>query len=315
MPQLKDEIKLLTGSANRPLAQKISEYLKIPLCGCDTKRFSDGEISIKINENIRSKDVFIIQSTNSPAENLMELLLMMDACRRASAKWITAVIPYYGYARQDRKDQPRVPISAKLVANLITASGADRVVNMDLHAPQVQGFFDIPSDHLFSSRIFNEYFSKFKIPRAVVVSPDVGSIKMARAFAKNLETPLAIIDKRRPEANKAEVLNIIGEVEGKNVIIRDDIIDTGGTLTEAATELRKKGALEIYACCTHALLSGEAVELIEKSPIKELIVTDTVDPQSHPHSDKIKYVSSAGIFGEAISRIHEGESISILFDI
>jgi ribose-phosphate pyrophosphokinase len=315
MPQLKDEIKLLTGSANRPLAQKISEYLKIPLCGCDTKRFSDGEISIKINENIRSKDVFIIQSTNSPAENLMELLLMIDACRRASAKWITAVIPYYGYARQDRKDQPRVPISAKLVANLITASGADRVVNMDLHAPQVQGFFDIPSDHLFSSRIFNEYFSKFKIPKAVVVSPDVGSIKMARAFAKNLETPLAIIDKRRPEANKAEVLNIIGEVEGKNVIIRDDIIDTGGTLTEAATELRKKGALEIYACCTHALLSGEAVDLIEKSPIKELIVTDTVDPESHPNSDKIRYVSSASIFGEAISRIHEGESISILFDI
>jgi ribose-phosphate pyrophosphokinase len=314
MPELKDEIKLLTGSSNRPLAQKIAEYLEMPLSGVDTRRFSDGEIFIKINENVRGRDVFIIQSTNSPADNLMELLLMIDACSRASAKWITAVIPYYGYARQDRKDQPRVPISAKLVANLITAAGADRVVNMDLHAAQVQGFFDIPSDHLFSSRIFNEYISKMKIPGAVVVSPDVGSIKMARAFAKYLETPLAIIDKRRPEPNRAEVLNLIGEVEGKNVILRDDIIDTAGTLAEAATELKKKGALEIYACCTHALLSGEAVLRINESPLKELIVTDTIDPKNHPPSDKIKYVSAAAIFGEAISRIHNGESISILFD-
>jgi ribose-phosphate pyrophosphokinase len=310
---MSEKVKLITGNANRPLAQKISNYLKIPLCDAEIKRFSDGEIAVKINENIRGTDVFIIQSTNPPAENLLELLVITDAARRASAERITAVIPYYGYARQDRKDQPRVPITSKLVASLIAASGTDRVLTMDLHAAQIQGFFDIPMDHLFSNPVFYDYFADFQSNQWVVLA-DLGSIKMVRNFAKKLAMPFAVLDKKRHVANQVEVLNVIGEVEGKNVIIRDDIVDTAGTLTQAAEFLVKQGAKETYACCTHAVLSGRALELIEKSPIRKLIISDTINTENMSLSDKFEILSIASIFGETIKRIHEGESVSSLFE-
>jgi ribose-phosphate pyrophosphokinase len=306
-------VKLIAGNSNRPLAQKISDYLKIPLCDAEIKRFSDGEISVKINENIRGTDVFVIQSTNPPAENLLELLVIIDAARRASAERITAVIPYYGYARQDRKDQPRVPITSKLVANQIAASGADRVLTMDLHAAQIQGFFDIPMDHLFSNPVFHDYFANFQADQWVVLA-DLGSMKMVRNFAKKLAMPFAVLDKKRHVANQVEVLNVIGEVEGKNVIIRDDIVDTAGTLTQSAEFLIRQGAKEIYACCTHAVLSGRALELIEKSPIRKLIISDTINTQNKNLSDKFEILSIDSIFGETIKRIHEGESVSSLFE-
>lgn len=310
---MNEKVKLISGNSNRPLAQKISNYLEIPLCDAEIKRFSDGEIAVKINENIRGTDVFIIQSTNPPAENLLELLVMLDAAKRASAERITAVIPYYGYARQDRKDQPRVPITSKLMANLIAASGAERVLTMDLHAPQIQGFFDIPMDHLFSNPVFYDYFAGFQSDDWVVLT-DLGSIKMVRNFAKKLAMPFAVLDKKRHEANQVEILNVIGEVEGKNVIIRDDIVDTAGTLTQAAEFLVKKGANEIYACCTHAVLSGRSLELIEKSPIKKLIISDTINTENKNLSDKFEIVSIGQIFGETIKRIHKGESVSSLFE-
>ncbi|HEU4436265.1 MAG TPA: ribose-phosphate pyrophosphokinase [candidate division Zixibacteria bacterium] len=272
-----NRLKLLTGTANRPLAEKIAQFLGLPLTACEVSRFSDGEIFVQINENVRGADVFIIQPTNSPAENLMELLILIEASRRASAETITAVLPYYGYSRQDRKDQPRVAITAKLVANLITVAGADRVITMDLHASQIQGFFDIPSDHLYASSIFNRYFLDLKLPDPVVVSPDVGAIRIARAFAKKLDAGLAIIDKRRPQANQAEILNIIGDVEGKTVIIRDDMVDTAGTIVQAADVLAQKGARAVYACATHPVLSGPALERIGKSKIKKFVVADTID--------------------------------------
>ncbi len=310
---MNEMIKLITGNSNRPLAKKISNYLKIPLCDAEIKRFSDGEIAVKINENIRGTDVFIMQSTNPPAENLLELLVITDAARRASAERITAVIPYYGYARQDRKDQPRVPITSKLVANLIAASGTDRVLTMDLHAAQIQGFFDIPMDHLFSNPVFYDYFSDFRSDQWVVLA-DLGSIKMVRNFAKKLAMPFAVLDKKRHVANQVEVLNVIGQVEGKNVIIRDDIVDTAGTLTQSAEFLVKQGAREIHACCTHAVLSGRALDLIETSPIKKLIISDTINTENTSLSDKFKILSIASIFGETIKRIHEGESVSSLFE-
>lgn len=307
------KIKLIAGNSNRSLAKKISDYLKVPLCDAEIYRFSDGEVGVKINENIRGTDVFIIQSTNTPAENLLELLILLDAASRSSAQRITAVIPYFGYARQDRKDQPRVPITAKLVANLITTAGADRVLTMDLHAPQIQGFFDIPADHLFSNPVFYEYISKLDLKDTVAVS-DIGSIKMVRAFAKKVHAPLAVLDKRRPAANQAEVLNIIGDVEGKNAIIRDDMVDTGGTLTQAAFALAKKGAKSILAFCTHPVLSGNSIELIEKSPIKKIIVADTILTDNNKLSNKFEIVSVSHLFGEAIKRIHNEESVSILFE-
>jgi ribose-phosphate pyrophosphokinase len=310
---MNEKIKLITGNSNRPLAQKISDYLKLPLCDAEIKSFSDGEIAVKINENIRGTDVFIIQSTNPPAENLLELLVIIDAARRASAERITAVIPYFAYARQDRKDQPRVPITSKLVANLIAASGAGRVLTMDLHAVQLQGFFDIPMDHLFANPVFYDYCSAFK-PEDWVVLADLGSIKMVRNFAKKLAMPFAVLDKKRHEANQVEILNVIGEIEGKNVIVRDDIVDTAGTLTQAADFLVKQGAREIYACLTHAVLSGRSLELIEKSSIKKLVITDTINSDAKNLSHKFEIASVGKIFGEAISRIHKGESVSSLFE-
>jgi ribose-phosphate pyrophosphokinase len=310
---MNEKIKLITGNSNLPLVRQISNYLKIPLCDAEIKRFSDGEISVKINENIRGTDVFIIQSTNPPAENLLELLVILDAAKRASADRITAVIPYYAYARQDRKDQPRVPITSKLVANLITVAGADRVLTMDLHAPQIQGFFDIPMDHLFSNPVFYDYFAGFPSNDWVVMA-DLGSIKMVRNFAKKLDMPFAVLDKKRHVANQVEVLNVIGEVEGKNIIIRDDIVDTAGTLTQAADFLVKRGAKQIYACCTHAVLSGRSLELVEKSTIKKLIISDTINTENKNLSDKFEILSMDKIFGETIKRIHKGESVSSLFE-
>ncbi len=310
---MNEEIKLISGNSNRPLAQKIADYLGIPLCDAEIGKFSDGEISVKINQNIRGTDVFIIQPTNPPTENLLELLVIIDAANRASAERITAVIPYYGYARQDRKDQPRVPITSKLVANLIAASGADRVLTMDLHAAQIQGFFDIPMDHLFANPVFYEYCSGFKSDEWVVLA-DLGSIKMVRNFAKKLSMPFAVLDKKRHVANQVEILNVIGEVAGKNVIIRDDIVDTAGTLAQGADFLVKQGAKGIYACLTHAVLSGRSLELIEKSPIKKVVISDTIDTENKKLSHKFEIASVAKIFGEAIKRIHMGESVSSLFE-
>jgi ribose-phosphate pyrophosphokinase len=310
---MNDSVKIISGNSNRPLTEKIGAYLGVPLCNAEIGSFSDGEISIKINENIRGKDVFIIQSTNPPAENLLELLIIIDAARRASAERITAVIPYYGYARQDRKDQPRVPITSKLLANLIAASGADRVLTMDLHATQIQGFFDIPMDHLFANPVFYEYCSGFK-PSEWVVLADLGSIKMVRNFAKKLSMPFVVLDKKRHVANQVEILNVIGEVEGKNVIMRDDIVDTAGTLTQGASFLIKQGAKEIYACLTHAVLSGRSLELIENSPIKKVVISDTINTQNKKLSHKFEIASVGKIFGEAIKRIHVGESVSSLFE-
>jgi ribose-phosphate pyrophosphokinase len=308
-----EKVKLISGNSNRPLARKISDYLKLPLCNAEVKRFSDGEIAVKVNENIRGRDVYIIQSTNPPAENLLELLVITDAARRASAERITAVIPYYGYARQDRKDQPRVSITSKLIANLIVVAGVDRVLTMDLHAAQIQGFFDIPMDHLFSNPVFYDYFAGFQSDQWVVLA-DLGSIKMVRNFAKKLAMPFAVLDKKRHEANQVEILNVIGEVKGKNIIIRDDIVDTAGTLTQAADFLIKQGAKEIYACCTHAVLSGRSLELIEKSSIKKVVISDTIDVEKKKLSGKFEMTSVGKIFGEAIKRIHEGESVSSLFE-
>jgi ribose-phosphate pyrophosphokinase len=309
-----DPIKLLTGTANIPLAEKIAHYIGIPLTKREIRHFSDGEIFVKIDENIRGTDVFIIQPTNPPAENILELLIMVEACRRASASLITAVIPYYGYARQDRKSQPRVAITAKLLANLITAAGVDRVVTMDLHVSQIQGFFDIPSDHLYASNLFYNFFQMRQMNNLTVLTPDVGSIKMARAFAQGLKCGLAIIDKRRPEPNKSEVLNIIGDVKDKSIIIRDDIVDTAGTMADAARVVMENGAKEVFACCTHGVFSGESLQKIDSSPIKELLVSDSIDHSNKKFSDKFHVLTTAQIFGEAIRRISNKESISILFE-
>lgn len=285
-----------------------------PLGSAEVSRFSDGEIFVKINENIRGTDVFIIQSIHPPASNLMELLVMIDAAKRASASRVTAVIPYYGYARQDRKDQPRVSITAKLVANLLTTAGANRVLTMDLHSPQIQGFFDIPLDHLYSSQVFTGYFKSLNLSDLVVVSPDIGSVRMARSYAKRLEVDLALVDKRRPQPNEAEVMTIIGNVGGKNIMIRDDMVDTGGTIIQAADALKAKGAGDIYAACTHPVLSGDSVGRIEKSEISKLVVANTIPIPEDKLNDKIEILSVAGVFGEAIRRIYCGESVSALFD-
>lgn len=304
--------KLVAGRSNPVFAESVAATLAIPLAKVRIKNFSDGEIWVKYDENIRGEDLFIIQSTMTPADNLFELLMLIDAAVRASAKRITAVIPYFGYARQDRKDQPRVAITSKLVANLIATAGADRVITMDLHAPQLQGFFDIPVDHLYASNTFVKYFKDEKIKQMIVASPDVGGTKMARSYARRFNTDLIVIDKRRPAPNVAEVMNIIGDPSGKNVIIIDDLIDTAGTFTNAAAALKKAGAKSIYGACTHAVLSGDAIKRIEDSPLECLVVADTIP--SHNHSPKIKVMSVANVFAEAIKRTHEDKSISSLFE-
>lgn len=310
------EIKIIAGNSNKELAEKIADYIGVKVADCLVTKFSDGEISVNINETVRGCDVFVVQSTNNPVnDNLMELLIMIDALRRASAGRITAVIPYYGYARQDRKAKARDPITAKLVANLITAAGADRVLTMDLHAAQIQGYFDIPLDHMLGGSLLANYFNEKNIEDLVVVSPDLGSVTRSRKFANQLEgeVPLAIIDKRRPKANVCEVMNLIGDVKGKNVIMLDDMIDTAGTITNAANALKEFGAKNIYACCTHAVLSGPAIERIENSAISELIVLDTIRLPKEKELDKIKVLTVAEMFGEAIKKIFSNESVSVLF--
>lgn len=310
------ELKLFAGRSNHRLAENIAKHIGVPLGKITIKNFSDGELWVKYSENVRGSDVFIVQSTNPPADNLMELLIMVDAAKRASARRVTAVIPYFGYARQDRKDQPRVSITAKLVSNLITESGADRVITMDLHAPQIQGFFDIPVDHLYSSAVYISFFAERKIPNLSVVSPDVGGIKMARAFAKRLDAELILIDKRRPVPNQAEVMNIIGKVEGRNILIVDDLIDTGGTFVGAAQALKDAGAKEIFGACTHPILSGNAAERIANSVVSKLYVTDTIPLDAKVASaPNVEVLSVAEIFGEAIQRGFNNQSISSLFDV
>ena len=310
------EIKIFTGNAHKELAADIAKELGVPLGDAEVGRFSDGEISVNINETVRGVDAFIIQPTCSPVNgNIMELLIMIDAFKRASAGRITAVIPYYGYARQDRKAKARDPITAKLVANLITAAGADRVLTMDLHAAQIQGYFDIPLDHLHGGPILAEHFKKKNIQDLVVVSRDLGSVGRARTFAEQLDAPLAIIDKRRPKANLSEVMNIIGDVKDKNVILIDDMIDTAGTLVNGAEALKKFGAKEVYSCCTHPVLSGPAIDRIEKSVLKEVVVLDTLPLSSEKRIEKIKVESVAPIFASAIRKIFANESVSKLFTL
>ncbi|HOP07272.1 MAG TPA: ribose-phosphate pyrophosphokinase [candidate division Zixibacteria bacterium] len=310
---VREELKLVTGNSNRPLAEKIAAYLGESLADCTVTRFSDGEVFVQINENIRGADLFIIQPTNPPAENLMELLMLIEASRRASAMRITAVIPYYGYARADRKDRPRVAITAKLIANLITTAGADRVITMDLHASQIQGFFDLPHDHLYSSVVINNHLEQMGLENLVVVSPDVGSIKLARATAEALHADLAIVDKRRLRANEAEAMNLIGDVRGKNVLIRDDMIDTGGSLCEAAKVVKEHGALDVVAACTHGVLSGAALQRIEQSAIRKMIVTDSILQDDRGLPSTFEVVTVSELIGEAINRIFDEESVSSLF--
>lgn len=311
-----DKLAVFTGNAHPQLAGDICKYLKISLSEAIVGRFSEGEISVKINTNVRGKDVFIVQPTCPPVnENLMELLIMIDALKRASSQRITAVVPYFGYARQDRKDQPRVPITAKLVANLLSTAGANRVLTMDLHAGQIQGFFDIPVDHLFAVGVFIEYVNTLKLKEATVVSPDVGSIKMARAYAKRLNVGLAILDKRRISPEKAEVMHLLGEVDGRDVLIVDDLIATGGSLVEAVETLKKNNARNIYAAITHGVLSGPALERIDKcANLKELIITDSIPLDDSKKHSRVNVLSVAGLLGEAIKRIHHEESVSSLFD-
>jgi len=311
-----DKLSIFSGNAHPELARNICKYLKISLADAEVSKFSEGEIRVKINDNARGKDVFVVQPTCPPPnENLMELLIMIDALKRASAKRITAVIPYFGYARQDRKDQPRVPITAKLVANLLTVAGADRILTMDLHAGQIQGFFDIPLDHLFAVGVVIEYFKKLNIKDLVVVSPDVGGIKMARAYAKRLGAGLAIIDKRRVTPEKTEAVHILGEVEGKNALIVDDLIATGSSLIEAVEALKKEKATGIWAAISHGVLSGDAIKNVDKcSALKELLITDSIPLGNHKKHPRIKVLSVADLLGEAIKRIHSEESVSSLFD-
>lgn len=308
-------MKIVTGTAHPQLAKDICAYLGVPLGDATVTSFPDGESFVKINENIRGRDVFIVQPTCPPTnQNLMELLIMVDAARRASAARITAVIPFFGYARQDRKDQPRVPITAKLVANLIVAAGVDRVLTMDLHAQQLQGFFDIPVDHLYALPVMLNYLRSLELGDLVIVSPDVGGVKMASAYAQALGAGLAIVVKRRKSATETEAVTIIGEVEGKNVIIVDDLTETAGTLSGAAGILRNQGAKNIYAGVSHAVLTDLAVERLKSSEIKELITTDSV-PVRTDSDARVKVVSVAELLGEGIRRIHDEESVSSLFDI
>jgi ribose-phosphate pyrophosphokinase len=306
--------RVLTGTGNEPLAAGIAEQLGVPLCKRTINRFADGEVFVRIDENIRGADVFIVQPTNPPAENVIELLLIIDAVRRASAARITVVLPYFGYARQDRKDQPRVAIGAKMMARMIETCGADRVLGLDFHAHQVQGFFDVPVDHLYAAPVFTAHYRKKGLTDLVVVAPDVGSAKMARGFAKRLNGTLAIIDKRRPTANVAEVVNVVGEVEGKDCLIPDDMIDTAGTVSEAARALKALGAKDIYVCATHALLSGPAVERLSKAPIKEVCVTNTICLPESKKFEQLHILSVAELLAKAIRYTHADQSVSSLFE-
>jgi len=309
-----DKIKILSGTTSWELKEKICENLAVEPTKAEVSRFADGEIRIQIKENIRGCDVFIVQSTHPPSDNLMELLLLIDAALRASAKRITAVIPYFGYGRQDRKDAPRVPISAKLVANLIQCAGAHRVLTCDLHSDQIQGFFDIPVDNLYAFPVFRDYFGTLPRDKFTVVSPDVGGTNRARAFAKRLgNLPLALIDKRRPSPNMAEVMNIIGEVEKRNLLIVDDLIDTGKTVAYGAKALKDKGAKSIWVCATHGLFSGNSKDLLEESPIDKVIITNTIPIPSHKKFKKLEILDISSLLAEAIKRIHEEVSISELF--
>ena len=308
------ELLLISGNSNRPLSEEIAKYLNQRLADVVIKKFSDGEISVKINENIRGKDVFIIQPTSAPAnDHIMELLLTIDAVRRASAKRITAVIPYYGYGRQDRKQEPRVPISARLVADIIQVTGLDRVLTVDLHADQIQGFFHIPVDNLYAAPVFIQYLKESIFSEPVVVSPDSGGVERARYLARHINAGLAIIDKRRPQANVAEIMNVIGDVEGKECILYDDMIDTAGTITKAAKALKDNGAKRVIACATHPVLSGPAIQRIEESVLDEVIFSNTIYLPEEKRIRKIKILSIAKLIGEAIRRIHNEESVSSLF--
>lgn len=308
-------MKLIAGNSNPGLAQEISNFLDIPLTNATISTFSDGEISVNINESVRGSDVYVIQSTSSPVnDNLMELLIIIDAMKRASAGRINAVIPYYGYGRQDRKAKSRDPITAKLVADLITVAGADRVITMDLHATQIQGFFNVPVDHLLGINIIADYFNKLSLPHPVVVSPDAGSVKRSRKLAEKLSAPLAIIDKRRPKANVAEVMNIIGDIVGKNCILIDDIIDTGGTILNGAEALMKLGAKDVYVTCTHGVFSGPAIERLSSDLIKEVVTLNTIDIPAGKLLDKMTILSVGNIFAKTIERVHVSKSISKLFD-
>ncbi|MBR6755837.1 MAG: ribose-phosphate pyrophosphokinase [Peptococcaceae bacterium] len=308
-------LRIFTGNANPELAQEIADYIGVKIGAAKVKQFSDGEISLIVDESVRGTDTYVIQSTCTPVnDNLMELLIMVDALRRASARRVTAVIPYYGYARQDRKSRGREPITAKLVANMITQAGARRVLAMDLHAAQIQGFFDIPLDNMYGLPILADYYKKKDTSNMVVVSPDMGGVARARNLAEHIGVPLAIIDKRRPRPNVAEVMNLIGDIEGKDVIMCDDMIDTAGTITGGAEALIKRGAKSVSACCTHPVLSGPAIERIANSPIDELVTTNTIPLPEEKRIDKIKVLSVAPVIGEAILRIHQDRSVSELFD-
>ena len=311
-----NQIEVLAGNSNIPLAKAVAEELGLSLSDAEVSKFSDGEISTTLPQTVRGRDVFIIQSTSIPVnDNLMELLIMIDACKRASAGRITAVMPYFGYARQDRKARPRDPITAKLVADILTTAGADRILTMDLHAAQIQGFFDIPVDHLYGAPLLTKYFKKKMDENWVVVSPDVGSVGRARNFASRVDASLAIVDKRRPKANAVEVMNVIGDVKGKTCIMVDDMIDTAGTICQGAEALAKNGAKEIFACCTHGVLSGPAMERLIASPIKEIVVLDTIDlPENVRNCPKVKVVSCAKLIAKAITSIYSDSSLSAIYE-
>ncbi|WP_018248278.1 ribose-phosphate diphosphokinase [Orenia marismortui] len=314
MPSNTNELKVITGNANPQIAKEVCDCLGTELVNAKVSRFSDGEIGVQIEDSVRGDHVFVIQPTCPPVnDNLMELLVMIDALKRASAKEITAVVPYYGYARQDRKAKPRDPITAKLVANLLTEAGADRMLAIDLHARQIQGFFDIPVDNLFGAPRLADYFLEKKLEDVIVVAPDIGGVKRARDFADKLDTSIAIIDKRRPKANVSEVMNIIGDVKDKTVILVDDMIDTAGTITNAAQALKDRGAKEIYATCSHPLFSGPAVERLSNSPITELVVTNTIPLVDDKVMDKLTVLSVAPLLAEGIERIHKDLPVSVLF--
>lgn len=307
-------LMVLSGSASLPLAEEVAETIGIPLGDTTIRRFADGEIFVRINENVRGRDLFILQSTPPPAETILELLLLIDAARRASAARITAVIPYFGYARQDRKDQPRVSIGAKLVANMVTSAGADRVLAIDFHQHQLQGFFDIPVDHLYAAPVLTRYFREKGLKNPVVVAPDVGAAKMARGFAKRLNATIGIIDKRRPTANVAEVLHVIGEVDGRDCLLVDDLIDTGGTMTEAVAALKARGARNVYCCASHALFSGPAVERFRNSDVKEVVVTNTIGIPREKQFPQLTVLSVGNLIAQAIRYTHSNESVSSLFE-
>jgi ribose-phosphate pyrophosphokinase len=308
------ELKVFTGSAHRALGESIARYLGVPLGRAHLARFSDGEVWFQIQDNVRGADVFVVQPTAPPVnENLMEMLLMLDAFKRSSASRLTAVVPYYGYARQDRKDKPRVPISAKLVADLLSTAGSDRILTMDLHAAQIQGFFDIPVDHLFAAPVIMDYVMSLNLPDLTVVSPDAGGVERARAYAKRLDATLAIVDKRRDQPNVAEVHNVIGEVEGRTALIVDDIVDTGGTLAKVAEAIKAAGAREVLASSSHAVLSGDAIQRMARSPLSKLIVTDSIALPPEKRIDKIVVLSIAELLAKAIRNIHEETSVTSLF--